>query len=165
VHTKEAAVGTFTRSALAGAAGVTVLNGVTYADMALRGRPASSTPENTVEVMADKAGVEVPGEGEQRGARLTGLGALNGIVVGVAVGVAVGEATAGLRRLGVRLPLGVGGVLTGLLAMAASDGAMTALGTTDPRSWSATDWLSDAVPHLAYGVATVAALNAWRERR
>jgi hypothetical protein len=28
---------------------------------------------------------------------------------------------------------------------------MTVLGVTDPRSWSVTDWVSDLVPHLAYG--------------
>ena len=28
---------------------------------------------------------------------------------------------------------------------------MTALGITDPRQWSATDWASDVVPHVAYG--------------
>ena len=28
------------------------------------------------------------------------------------------------------------------------------LGVTDPRTWAAADWISDAVPHLAYGVVT-----------
>jgi hypothetical protein len=31
---------------------------------------------------------------------------------------------------------------------------MAATGLTDPRSWSLADWLSDAVPHVAYGVVT-----------
>ncbi len=35
--------------AAAGAAGTTALNAVAYLDMAVRGRPASSTPEDTVE--------------------------------------------------------------------------------------------------------------------
>ncbi len=35
--------------AAAGAAGATALNALTYVDMAVRGRPASSTPETTVE--------------------------------------------------------------------------------------------------------------------
>jgi hypothetical protein len=38
--------------------------------------------------------------------------------------------------------------------MAAGDGPMTALGVTDPRTWAATDWISDVVPHLAYGTVT-----------
>jgi hypothetical protein len=35
--------------AAAGAAGTTALNTVTYLDMAVRGRPTSSTPEDIVE--------------------------------------------------------------------------------------------------------------------
>jgi len=34
--------------------------------------------------------------------------------------------------------------------LVASNGPMTVLGITDPRTWSATDWVSDVVPHLAY---------------
>jgi hypothetical protein len=30
---------------------------------------------------------------------------------------------------------------------------------TDLRTWSATDWLSDAVPHLAYGLVTAAVVQ------
>lgn len=45
---------------------------------------------------------------------------------------------------------------TGLAAGAA---AMAALGVSDPRSWSATAWLSDAVPHLAYGLVTAAVIE------
>ena len=33
---------------------------------------------------------------------------------------------------------------------------MTALGVDDPRSWSASSWLSDLVPHLAYGAVAAA---------
>jgi hypothetical protein len=42
------------RGAAAGAAGTTVLNAVTYVDMALRARPASSTPERTVDTIANR---------------------------------------------------------------------------------------------------------------
>jgi len=34
------------------------------------------------------------------------------------------------------------------------------LDVSDPRDWAAMDWMSDAVPHLAYGLVTVAALRA-----
>ncbi|MCP9968874.1 hypothetical protein LUX57_29935 [Actinomadura madurae] len=44
-----------TRGLAAGAAGTTALNLVTYLDMAVRGRPASSTPEQSVERLADVA--------------------------------------------------------------------------------------------------------------
>ena len=45
---KISTVGWMLRGAAAGAAGTTALNVVTYLDMAVRGRPASSTPERTV---------------------------------------------------------------------------------------------------------------------
>jgi hypothetical protein len=44
--------------------------------------------------------------------------------------------------------------------MAASMLPMTALGLTDPRRWGVEGWLSDVVPHAAYGLATAAALRA-----
>ena len=78
------------RGAAAGAAGTTVLNTVTYLDMVLRGRGVSSTPEKTVEVLADKAHVPIPGEGETRDNRVAGLGPLTGIAAGVGVGVLAG---------------------------------------------------------------------------
>jgi hypothetical protein len=43
--------------------------------------------------------------------------------------------------------------------MAGSNAPMTVLGITDPRTWSAADWVSDVVPHLAYGVVTAAVLG------
>jgi hypothetical protein len=51
---------TLVRGAAAGAVGTTALNTATYLDMVLRARPASSTPQDTVEKLSDKAGVEVP---------------------------------------------------------------------------------------------------------
>ncbi len=146
---------TIMRGALAGAAGTTVLNAATYVDMAIRGRPASGTPERTVEVLAGKARLTVPGSGPRRDARLTGLGALNGIVVGTGVGILA----AGLTRAGVRPPRWAGSIAVAALAMAASDVPMARLGVSDPRSWSATDWISDALPHLAYGLAVYAAVS------
>ncbi|MEU3465011.1 hypothetical protein ABZ721_34300 [Streptomyces sp. NPDC006733] len=38
-----------------------------------------------------------------------------------------------------------------------------AAGVSDPRRWSRTDWISDAVPHLAYGLAAYATLLALEE--
>ena len=62
------------RGAAAGATGTTVLNTVTYLDMTARGRGTSSTPEQTVEKLAEKAHVEIPGEGDTRDNRVSGLG-------------------------------------------------------------------------------------------
>jgi hypothetical protein len=151
-------VATVMRGALAGAAGTTALNAVTYADMAVRGRPSSPTPEQAVETLAGKAGLSVPGSGDTRGNRLTGLGALSGIAVGVGVGAALGLVHAGLRRIGAGLPWWAAGALTGAAAMAATDLPMGGLGVTDPGQWSASDWLSDVLPHLAYGAVTYGAL-------
>src|SRR4051794_30051453 len=69
--------------AAAGAAGTTALNTVTYLDMALRGRPASDTPQQAVHKLADRAGLNIPGDGERREGRVDGLGPLLGVLTGV----------------------------------------------------------------------------------
>ena len=144
--------------AAAGAAGTTALNGMTYLDIAVRGRPSSSTPEDSVDRVAEVAGLDIPGDGEARQNRLSGLGALTGLVTGVSVGALAGLLTAKLR-----VPLPVLSVLVGTAAMAGSNAPMTALGVTDPRTWDATSWLADAIPHLAYGGVTAAVLTALRK--
>jgi hypothetical protein len=142
--------------AAAGAAGTSALDAATYLDMTIRGRGPSDTPQRTVDKLADSAGVAVPGEGDTRDNRLTGLGSLSGIATGVGVGAAFGL----LRRFGLRPPTLIGGVLVGLAAMAATDSSMASMGISDPRTWSAADWLADLLPHLAYGVVTYATLQA-----
>ncbi len=142
--------------AASGATGTTVLNAVTYLDMALRARPASDTPQRAVKTLAEKAGHPVPGEGDDRTNRLDGLGPLTGIVTGVSIGVLAGL----FRPVLSRLPSPAAAALIGIAAMALTDGPLVSLGLAEPKKWSATDWLSDAVPHLAYGAATYAALSA-----
>jgi hypothetical protein len=151
---------TLARGCAAGAAGTTALNAVTYADMALRGRPTSSAPEDVVDTIATDTGHPVPGTGDLRDNRLSGLGALAGIAVGVATGAAV----ALVHRAGVRVPVWVGGPVTGALAMAATDLPMARTGVSDPRTWSAKDWLSDAVPHVVYGLVTYGVVSAGGHR-
>src|SRR4051812_33062032 len=143
------------RGAAAGAAGTTALNVVTYLDMAVRGRPASSTPEDTVVKLADKAGVAVPGEGDVRDNRIAGLGPLSGLLAGITAGEVLGVA----RAAGWRSRLGTTAAVSTLAAMIAGNGPMTVLGITDPRTWAAKDWLSDVVPHVAYGVVTAWVLH------
>jgi hypothetical protein len=145
------------RGAAAGAVGTTALNAVTYLDMTLRARPSSSTPERSVERLADKTGTEIPGDDEQRQNRISGLGALMGITTGLSVGIAYGAA----RALGWRPSSVTGTLVTALAAMTASGLPMAALGVSDPRSWSLSDWLSDLVPHLAYGLVTTATYAAF----
>ncbi|WP_326700398.1 hypothetical protein OG909_25780 [Streptomyces sp. NBC_01754] len=148
------------RGGAAGAAGTTVLNAVTYADMVWRGRASSGAPAQVVDKLAQAVGRPVPGSGDSRDNRLTGLGALSGIAVGCGTGVAVSA----LRRAGVRMPWWLGGVVTGALAMAATDLPMAGLRVSDPTTWAATDWVSDAVPHLVYGVVTYALVAAGEPR-
>ncbi|CNE63655.1 Uncharacterised protein [Mycobacterium tuberculosis] len=145
-----------TRGLVAGAAGTTALNAVTYLDMAVRGRPASSTPEESVEMMADAAGVDL-GEGEAADNRMAGLGPMLGFGAGLGAG-----AVYGLIAGGRRLPNPVGTALLTGLAMLGSSAPMTVLGLTDPRQWSASDWVMDVIPHLAYGAVGAAVYNALR---
>ena len=140
----------------AGAAGTTALNTLTYLDMVWRARPASSTPEATVEKLADVTGVTIPGTDEERTNRLSGLGPLTGLVVGIGVGAVLGIA----REAGYRPGLLGSSLAATAGALIGSNGPMTVLGITDPRTWSPSDWASDIIPHLAYGMVTGAALHA-----
>jgi len=140
----------------AGAAGTTALNLVTYLDMAVRGRATSSAPEDTVEKLAAKTGLAIPGDEETRKNRLAGLGPLTGLFAGIGVGAVLGLARAAGWRPGL-LPAAL---LTGFGAMAAADGPIAALGVSDPRTWKPADWISDAVPHLAYGLTAAAVVQS-----
>ena len=117
------------KGAMAGLAGTTALNAVTYLDMVWRGRPASSTPEQVVEELAKRSGRAIPGDGQQCPNRVQALGALAGIATGVAVGAAAGQLHGVVRRLGPVL----GPALVGGAAMAATDVGMYRLGVTDPK--------------------------------
>ena len=150
------------RGAAAGAAGTTALNAVTYLDMAIRGRPASSTPEQLVETVTEKTGTPVPGDDDTRQNRLQGLGPLSGIAVGVAVGAGAGLVGHLLRRAGREVPAPLAVLLTGASAMALSDVPLKVLGISDPATWAPQDWAADVVPHLAYGAATYATLRSLR---
>lgn len=141
--------------ALAGAAGATALKAVSYADMALRGRPAGNSPKATVDAAADRAPVDVPGEGDEAGNRAEGLGQLAGLGVGVGLGAVSGV----LRAFHVKVPKVLAPFALGLGAMALSDTVMTALHVTEPRSWDAATVAADAVPHIAYGLVATAALH------
>ncbi|MFC0007653.1 hypothetical protein [Micromonospora siamensis] len=142
--------------AIAGAVGSAVLNVVSYLDMALRARPASSTPEETAGRLAGVAHVDL-GSGERAANRRSGLGPVLGYATGIAAG-AVYAVLAGDRR--VPTPLAV--ALLGGGVMATSDGSMTVLGVTDPRTWGRSGWIADLIPHLAYGAAAAATLRRLR---
>ena len=136
------------RGALAGAAGTTALDVVTYLDMVVRDRPPSSVPEDAVEKLAKGAGVSELGDG-----RRAGLGALLGYAAGLGIGTAYGAVRSRVRW---SPPLPVAGVVLGLGAMAATDAPIVGLGISDPREWGVSGVLSDVVPHIVYGVVTAA---------
>jgi hypothetical protein len=143
--------------AAAGAAGTTALNAVTYLDMVLRARPSSDTPERVVQELAKRSGQPIPGTQDEVRSRLQGLGGLSGLGTGVLIGALAGVLRPAVRGLGPVL----GPALLGGSAMLVTDLTMARLGVTDPRSWDAASWASDAVPHLAYGAVTYGALAAW----
>ena len=148
--------GTFLRGLAAGAAGTVALDAVGHLDMLLRGRPASPVPGRLVDAVAQRIGRPVPGRGSGQESRRSALAALAGLGNGLGVGVLASAA----RSSGVRFPALVGAVFAGATSAAATDLAIAGLGVGDPRAWSAADWVADAVPHLAYGVAVQAVLEA-----
>jgi hypothetical protein len=148
----------------AGAVGTIALDVVSYLDMVVRARPASSLPAEVAGALAERAGVELAAEGnnsETAGNRRSGIGALFGYGVGLGVGAAYG-----LLRSRLPAPRGpwAATAALGLAAMAASDLPATALGVTDPRTWGAAGWVSDLLPHLAYGLATATVYEALADR-
>lgn len=141
---------------LAGAAGTTALNAATYLDMAVRGRPASSTPQQTIERAAALMGVTLPHDKRTK-ALESGLGALLGALAGVGAGAALGA----MRGLTGHPRSRTGTIATAwAMAMVIGNGPMTVLGVTDPRQWTPVDWAADIVPHVAYAVAAGTTLEA-----
>jgi hypothetical protein len=143
--------------AAAGGAGTTALNAVTFLDMALRGRPPSRTPEESVELLARTGGLTIPGDAASRSHRVQGIAALLGLATGAGVGSTLGLVDAALDGAIGRLPIAVSGSVFTIVALLAANGPMTGLRVTDPRRWDASDWASDVVPHVGYGF--VAALT------
>jgi hypothetical protein len=144
---------TLTRGLIAGAAGTATLNLVTYLDVAVRGRAPSSAPEESVRRLADRADIKI-GDTDTAKNRVTGLGALLGFATGL--GAAAGYALVA----GDRLPRPVTALALTALALVGSNAPMTALGVSDPRQWTASEWISDLVPHLAYGTVAATAYHA-----
>ncbi|MFE3902195.1 hypothetical protein ACFXPY_18165 [Streptomyces sp. NPDC059153] len=145
----------------AAAAGTTALNTVGYLDMVIRGRGASEAPEVTVERLSAALHVPIAGDGNLRENRVEALGPLTGTAAGVGMGA----------LLGLALSCGwqpSNAVLTATATVGAligTNGPMTVLGVTDPRTWSRSDWVADIVPHVTYALVTVAVLRGLEPRR
>ncbi len=145
------------RGLIAGAAGTVALNVTTNLDMALRARPASSVPAQTAKELARAADVHLAPDGEKETEqnRSQGLGALLGYVSGLGFGGLYGLVAP--RLGGTPIPLAAGALT--LATMAGSNVPATVVGVTDPRQWSAKDWIADIVPHLLYGLVTAAVFD------
>lgn len=147
--------------AVAGACGTVALDIATYADMALRARPASAAPAEFVKRLAAARGIaSLSADDEAAENRRSGVAALLGYVNGLGIGVAYGAIRPALPK---RVPLLAAALVTGGAAMAASDIPMTRTGATDPKRWGTAGWLADAAPHLLYGLALALAYHTFRQ--
>ncbi|GAC1303056.1 MAG: hypothetical protein NVSMB19_12820 [Vulcanimicrobiaceae bacterium] len=136
---------------LAGAAGSVALDLFSYGDMFARGRAASELPATVAQKLAARVGLQrlANGDDDATKHRRSAAGAL----LGYAVGTGAGAGYALLRpRVERWLPWPVAGVILGAATLVASEGSATALGATDWRTWSASDWISDIVPRTLYGL-------------
>jgi hypothetical protein len=163
--------------AIAGTAGVVALKAVGYHDMLLRGRPASDMPARVAGALVDEIGETLDRSDEElddeldddaddssdleeaQANRREAIGALLGMANGIGVGVAYGI----VRLILPRPPAWLAGAALGAAAMAASDYPATRLGLTGPRDWSATDWATDVLPHMAFGLVTAITFEAARD--
>lgn len=151
-------VGNAFAGALAGAAGTAALNGLAYADMAVRGRPPSELPDKMVRALAGALGVSEMAKpsdalSDRAKHRRTGIGALLGYADGIGVGAVFGVVRPAVRRV----PWFWSGLALGAITMLVSEGTATALGQTDPAEWPLSAWISDIVPRCVYGwVACIA---------
>jgi hypothetical protein len=71
------------------------------------------------------------------------------------MGVILGLAYA----LGWRPRLLVATLVATASALIGTNGPMTVLGITDPRTWGVVGWISDLIPHLGYAVVTALVLH------
>jgi hypothetical protein len=149
--------------AVAGAAGNLTLEVVTYGDMLLRGRSASGVPAKMAGIVGDELGIEAlssAATSEQADNRRSAAGALLGYALGVGLGGAYGLIRPGLGRISTPLA----GIAVGVTAMIAADASYAVTGASDPKTWTMTDWISDLVPHIIYGLVTVATYETIAQR-
>ena len=140
---------------VAGAVGVTALNAISYLDVSVRGRAFSDAPAKLVERIVERLAIPLAKDPARGQRQMAGIGPLLGIATGIAVGAASGLVRAQLARP----PFVFASMAIGATAMLCSDAPLAAMGVSDPRGWSLTDWLSDVVPHLAFGAAVEATLR------
>ncbi len=140
------------RGLMAGAAGTTALDVVTYLDMAVRGRASSDVPARTAARIAESMGLVL---GENRS---TASGALLGYADGVVTG-----ALYGLLRSAARVPWPLAAVALAVSTLVVGEGTATRAGATDWSKWSLAQWIEDIVPRLVYGAVTSFAMESLAE--
>jgi hypothetical protein len=149
-------IGRLSQGIAAGCTGIVALEIVSYLDQYRRARPASESPARLGRALADRAEIDL-GEGEAATNRASALGPLFGYSDGLLLGIAAASlsATPGRSMPSNALLLAAG-------AWLGSNGPLMALGLTDPRTWTRQEWVTDLVPHAAYGLATAAAVALTR---
>ncbi len=135
----------------AGATGTIALELTSYVDMLVRGRAPSDQPQRLGSALVRHFGLNV-GTGAAGKSRRSGLGSASGYADGLALPMLYAAVAPDRDR-----PVLVAALVLAAGAMIGSNALPIALGLTDPRSWTVDDWLTDAGPHLAYGL--VAALT------
>jgi len=146
--------------AAAGAAGTTALNAVTYLDMAVRGRPASDTPSRRCSACRRSPTWPSPGEGDARANR----GSRAGPARRARYRRGVGRAALARAYRGLAPWPGRGSRSGSRPGPARVERPTTALGVTDPRTWPTSSWVSDILPHLAYGAVAACVLRGLADR-
>jgi hypothetical protein len=148
------------QGAIAGAAGTMALDITSYLDIVVRGRSASNLPAELIRCFAEIAKIPDLSTPDDRADdktknRRSALGAISGYSVGIGIGAVYGVVSPLLSGT----PLFCRAILVGAAAMAAADVPIVQLKLTDPRQWGTVGWLSDIIPHFAYGLVTAAVVD------
>lgn len=144
---------------LAGAAGATAKNAVSYLDQIVSDDAPPSSPNSATVAKSASAAATVATEQAPSGNRATALGALGGLGIGAVVGAIAGA----LRGSNATPNPVVAALLTGGAAMVAGDGIAAITGA--PKARSGTNLGRDAIAHLAYGAVTGIALHKMLDPR
>jgi hypothetical protein len=158
------------RGLVAGAVGSVALEATAWLDMTVRGRPESVVPKRVTDEMLNDVGIDLQKTGstgelhdqadkehtDQRHNRLKSMGILTGYGTGLGFGAAYGLLAPWLRTK----PRWLVGPALGLAIMSFTEGGAVVAGATDEKNWGAEGWLEALVPHLVFGIATVATYDA-----
>ncbi len=150
----------FAKGLVAGAAGTAALDLYSYGDIVVRGRAPSELPSSVVSKIAARFGRTSFANTDDAVTkhRRSGLGALFGYGVGLGAGVVYAKLRPEFESW---LPWPVAGVILAAATLVASEGSATALGATDWRTWSPSDWIADIIPRTLYGLTTAWVVEAF----